>query len=247
MPMHDWAQANRSLYHSFYLSWVTEIGKRLNNGVLPAGYFALNETIRDGRKPAFEDLPEPKTLKRRPDRNYIAQEPPQTWHHAVCPYPEYAERAITIRRSDHHGVIGAVRIVVAETKRSRYRLGAFVAWAVEVLRDGLTLFLVDPFPPGPLDPQGIHKCVWDEFMDDTFALPKGKTVTVASYLGRPVPEAYVEATAIGDDLPDIPLFLDDGSHVLVPLESSYRDVWEASPEVMRMVVETSVMPEVEAD
>ena len=45
----------------------------------------------------------------------------------------------------------------------------------------------------------------------------------------------------------MPLFLVQGMHILVPLEPTYMSTWEASPEEMRIAVETGVMPEPDAD
>jgi hypothetical protein len=41
----------------------------------------------------------------------------------------------------------------------------------------------------------------------------------------------------------MPLFVAEGMHVYVPLESTYQTAWAACPEVMREAVETGVMPE----
>jgi hypothetical protein len=133
--------------------------------------------------------------------------------------------------------------VAAETKRSRYRLDQFVGWAVEAIRDGVALLLVDVFPPGPLNPQGIHKVIWDEFIDNDFTLPAGKQRTLVSYIGRPVPEAMIETIAVGDLLPDMPAYLDPDSWVPVPLEANYRTTWESCPEVLREVVESGALPD----
>jgi hypothetical protein len=59
--------------------------------------------------------------------------------------------------------------------------------------------------------------------------------------------AYVEPVGVGDELPDMPLFLANDLHVKVPLEPTYRVTWDASPEEMRVAVETGVMPEPDAE
>jgi hypothetical protein len=55
--------------------------------------------------------------------------------------------------------------------------------------------------------------------------------------------AYVEPITVGDAMPDMPLFLTPGMHILVPLESTYRTAWAASPEELRTAIETGVLPE----
>ncbi len=89
--------------------------------------------------------------------------------------------------------------------------------------------VLDLFPPGPRDPQGIHKAIWDEIIDNDFALPEGKPLTLASYIGGPVPEAFVEPTSVGSELIEMPLFLTDEVYIPLPLEATYQSAWEAVP------------------
>lgn len=56
-------------------------------------------------------------------------------------------------------------------------------------------------------------------------------------------QAYIEPVAVGDDLPEMALFLGSEFHVLAPLETTYRTAWEASPLELRTAVESGVMPE----
>jgi hypothetical protein len=58
---------------------------------------------------------------------------------------------------------------------------------------------------------------------------------------------YVEAIGVGDGLPYMPLFLTNGWHVPVPLESTYLSPWEATPKILHQVVETGVLPEPETE
>lgn len=52
---------------------------------------------------------------------------------------------------------------------------------------------------------------------------------------------------MGDLLPDMPLFLMDDFYVPVPLEPTYHATWDASPEEMRIAVETGVLPDPDAE
>src|SRR5437762_5388852 len=96
---------------------------------------------------------------------------------------------------------------------NRHGLRAFVEKAAEVLRAGIHLLIVDLFPPGPRDPEGIHKAIWDEFNDNTFALPLDRRLTLAAYIGGPCPEAFVEPTAVHTALPEMPLFLTPDEYI----------------------------------
>jgi hypothetical protein len=48
---------------------------------------------------------------------------------------------------------------------------------------------------------------------------------------------------LGDVLPDMPLFLSQEYRVDVPLEPTYVATWEASPEELRLAVETGFTPQ----
>lgn len=103
--------------------------------------------------------------------------------------------------------------------------------------------MVDLFPPTPRDPWGIHKAIWDEIEEEPFTFPAGKDRLLVSYETSDEQTAYIEPVAVGDVLPDMPLFLARGLHVPVPLESTYQATWDATPQVFRQAVETGVLPE----
>lgn len=70
---------------------------------------------------------------------------------------------------------------------------------------------------------------------------------LASYEAGSEEVAYLEPLAVGQVMPDMPLFLSRDFHIYVPLESTYQAAWNASPEMLRTAVETGVMPEDDAD
>jgi len=105
------------------------------------------------------------------------------------------------------------------------------------MRESFTTSIMnDLFPPGQRDRQGIHKIIWDELTDNDFVLPADRPVTIASYIGGPFQEAFVEPVAKGGMLPDMPLFLTPGVYVQVPLEATYQAAWQAVPAVWKSVL-----------
>src|SRR5262249_51021467 len=89
--------------------------------------------------------------------------------------------------------------------------------------------VVDLFPPGRFDPQGVHKAVWDELEDEDFELPADRPLIAASYDSGPIPVTYVEPLAVREILPEMPLFLEPASYVPAPLEAAYQAAWDVSP------------------
>ncbi|MFO0841431.1 MAG: hypothetical protein U0797_03385 [Gemmataceae bacterium] len=108
------------------------------------------------------------------------------------------------------------------------------------------MLIIDLFPPTPRDPFGIHKAVWDEIDDEPLAFPRARVASL--FPTRPTAKrSYVEPVAVGDKLPEMPLFLGENYHVFVPLEPTYQATWDASPEDFREAVLTGVLPEPDAE
>jgi hypothetical protein len=99
------------------------------------------------------------------------------------------------------------------------------------------LLIVDLFPPNRGDPQGIHKVIWDRLRDEPFALPPDKPLTLAAYAAGPEIVAYIEPVAVGDILPDRPIFLTPGTYVNCPLEVTYEATWSVFPAVLKAPLE----------
>jgi hypothetical protein len=155
----------------------------------------------------------------------------------------YSGRANRVVVKHHLGrLVAVIEVLSPGNKHSRVAVREFVEKAVAFLHEGIHLLVIDLFPPTARDPFGIHKLIWDEFQEEDFVFPPGNDRILASYEAGLEWVAYVEPVAIGDRLRDMPLFLADGVHVYVPLESTYAAAWDASPSELRAAVETGVLP-----
>src|SRR5262249_57519087 len=45
MPIHDWTRVGAGTFHDFHATWIVEIKRVLNRGILPPGYYAMAEQI----------------------------------------------------------------------------------------------------------------------------------------------------------------------------------------------------------
>jgi hypothetical protein len=242
MPVHDWTRVDAGIFHHFHLEWIGELSRALNGGLLPPDHYALAEQITSLWEPDVLTLRGP-TKGLPPEKNppsgiALAAVPPQVQYRAKTEIDLYAAkaRAVVIRHTSDHQIIAVLEIVSPGNKSSRQRLRAFVEKAEQLLRGGIHLLVVDLFPPGPRDPQGIHKAIWDEFTDNDFALPVDRPFTLAAYSGGASPEAFIQPTAVGASLPDMPLFLTPDVYVPVPLEATYQSAWKAVPAFWRDVL-----------
>ena len=245
MPMHDWTRVKAGTYHNFHVLWMSSITNRLNAGLLPAGFFAMAEQIVGRPETDVVTLqtgarPKPSVASNggvaiapvRPKTRFVLPIPPEK--------ERYARKANRIAIHHELGEVVAVIEIVSPGNKDRKRsLQTFADKAVDLLQQQVNLLIIDPFPPGPHDPNGIHGAIWGELTDQPFELPKDKPLTLAAYQVEPIKTAYVETIAVGDRLPDMPLFLYDEYGIDVPLEETYETTWNVLPVEIRQLLETA--------
>jgi hypothetical protein len=122
-------------------------------------------------------------------------------------------------------------------KDTKHAVASFLAKAVDFIRNGIHFVMIDLFPSGRCDPQGFAQAIWDELGGDSLgAQSADKLLTVAAYDAGNELTAYAQALAVGDILPDAPLFLAPGWYVNVPLEQTYASSWDVTPKPIRDLV-----------
>jgi Protein of unknown function (DUF4058) len=241
MPIHDWTRVDAGLFHAFYQAWTIHLCEKLNAGALEPEYFALTEQSIRGPIPDVLTL----RLSLESDHSYgplpgvaVAAAPPRTRHVRRLEDKLYARKANRVTVRHRHGqIVAVIEIVSPGNKASKAELRAFVQKTSDLIAQGVHLLVVDLFPPSKRDPQGIHKLIWDELEEEEFELPADKPLVLAAYEAGPDWVAYVEPVAVGDLLPDMPVFLRPGFYVPAPLESSYQTTWNAFPGPMKQLVQ----------
>jgi hypothetical protein len=233
MPIHDWTRVRANRFHHFHQGWTTALAAALNAGGLPPGYFALADHVTGGPEPDVVTLSLSPPAGEPPPGLAIAEAPPKAKAVARTEADVYARKAnrITVRHPDGD-VIAVIEIVSPGNKDSRHAVRAFARKAVTLLRHGIHLLVVDLFPPNPRNPQGVHKLIWDRLQDVPFELPPHKPLTLAAYSAGGEIVAYVEPVAVGDALPDMPIFLTPDRYVPCPLEVTYQSTWAVFPAVL---------------
>jgi hypothetical protein len=241
MPIHDWSKVPPRLFHHFHQDWSIEIARTLNRGILPKGLYALVEQRVSGPEP---DVIAVETKAQGSDsgsqRSTALLDRPKTKLRQTLESDaaNYARRANRISIRHQLGeVVAVIEIVSPGNKSGRAFLRDFVNKAIAFLRSGIHLQIIDLFPPTPRDPQGIHKAIWEELKDEPFELPADQPLTLVSYENSDSLTAHIETAAVGQPLPDMPLFVGPGEHVNVPLESTYMATWEVTPEPIRELVQ----------
>jgi hypothetical protein len=241
MPIHNWTRVDAELFHAFHQRWISALCDALNTGGLPSDYFALPEQDLRGPEPDVLTL----RLSSGPDEpsgtgpcQTVAVAPPRTRHVRRSEAGVYARKAdrLTVRHRHGH-VVAVIEIVSPGNKASRNELRAFVEKTTKLIRQGIPLLVIDLFPPSKRDPQGIHKAIWDDFLEEDFVLPPDKPLTLASYDAGPTQVAYVEPVGVRDVLPSMPLFLKPDFYVPAPLETTYLETWRLFPAPLKPLLE----------
>ena len=236
MPIHDWTRMLTGDFHHFHGRWIQAIADALNGGGLPDDYMALSEQVAGGPIPDVVTLhTAPRRPKGDPSGVAVADAPPSARVVARVERSVYQRRRnrVVIR----HGrgeVVAIIEIVSPGNKDSRHAITTFVRKACDILEQGVSLLVVDLFPPSVRDPQGIHKAIWDEYAgEEPFDFLPDKPMTVASYVGGDIPTAYVESVGVGDVLPSLPIFLSEDYYVPAPLEETYMQAWAVFPKMLK--------------
>jgi hypothetical protein len=238
MPIHDWTRVDTGTFHDLHQGWTIEIRNRLNGGVLPDGYFAMADRRVSGPEPDVVAL---RLRGPEPTGGLIVAETPPWIKQAARVETEaarYARKAnrIVIRQGLGR-VVAILEVISPGNKDSKHAIASFVARAVDFLRNGIHVLVIDPFPPGPRDPNGIAQALWDELIGEPLSTSSASSPRIVAAIdaGEPL-TAYVDTMAVGDPLPDAPLFLAPGWYVNVPLEQTYMASWEVTPGPIRALV-----------
>jgi hypothetical protein len=244
MPVHDWTRVEAGIFHHFHHQWITSITDALNAGLLPEDYYALAEQEAAGFGPDILTLQvgQPEDNGDSGPANGsggLLVAAPKVRFTAECPHEFHRRKksAIAIRHVSGDALVAVVEIVSPGNKAARNPFKALVDKACELLEHKIHLLLIDLFPPTKRDPNGIHAAIWDAIAEEPFALPPEQPLTLASYVSGPTVRAYVNTVAVGEPLPDMPLYLDPHGYVLVPLEATYQAAWQAVPRRWRAVLE----------
>ena len=147
------------------------------------------------------------------------------------------QNVVAVRHVSGGHLIAVVEIVSKVNKSGRKAFEDLVRKAAEFLSRQIHMLVLDLQPTTPRDPQGIHGAIWDEFAGQEYHRPADKPLTLAAYEAGSRVTAFVEPIGVGDKLIDMPLYLDPGQYVSVPLEETYQLAFDSVPRRWRSVLD----------
>lgn len=242
MPVHDWTRVNAGTFHHLHTAWITHLSESLNDGLLPEGYYALAEQQARSAIPDVLTLATPREDSTQAPRGAVAvaEAPPKVslkMQLDEATHYRLARRTLAIRHTSGHRLIALLEIISPGNKDRPKSVEEFVDKAVSALDHHLHLLIVDLFPPGSHDPHGMHGAIWEALGNQIYEPPTGKPLTLAAYAAVRLTEAFIEPISVGATLPDMPLFLEPGFYVNVPLEATYQAAYRGIPAYWRNVIE----------
>jgi hypothetical protein len=248
MPVHDWTRVDAGIFHGFHTVWIGAINHVLNAGLLPPGYYAMPEqhagrfitdvlTLHASPAPTEPAPPWPPAT----GGTAVAEAPPKSrWKQVIEPSAVARRRSLAIRHVSGHRLIALVEILSPGNKDREDRVEEFATKAASALCAGVHLLMIDLFPPGPHDPQGMHAAILARLESDEAPLTPSESepLTLASYVAGPKVVAYVEPAAVGAPLPEMALFLRPDRYIDIPLDATYQSAYADTPQVWREVLES---------
>lgn len=241
MPIHDWTRVDAGTFHAFHLTWICRLAGVLNNGDLPAGFYSMPEQAATLMQ--MDILTRERTARGTAvPLAYVSggvalTETPPRSRFRFRPNPRrrprlrrYKPKSVVIRHTNDHRVVAVIEIVSQVNKDRRDHVRNLVAKVVQCIEADIGVLLIHLLPATRHDPHGIHGAVWSAYDTRGYEPPADGPLTLASYIGRPGdPEAFVEPVAVGQDLPDMPLFLSTERYVYAPLAGAYQLAWRELP------------------
>lgn len=222
---HDWRRVSSAVFNDFHLTWLCELQRTLNHGLLPVEYYALLARQTNGFGPDPGELAGFPRSGSSGAPGHGTSSHVALVHYSIVGGPRFHGSPICIRRKSSDTTVAVIEIIAPDGKATGASFRAMVDKARDLLRRGINLLAVDLFPPGVHDPNGFHGAVNEELEPQPFMLPTDKPLTVVAYeAGEPL-SAYVEPIAVGGSLPTMPLFLDAGHYVPLPFAPAYQAAW----------------------
>ncbi|NNJ26610.1 DUF4058 family protein [Alienimonas chondri] len=239
MPVHDFTRLPGDAFRGFHNAWLTRLYDALNDGVMPEGYYAMLESETGEVVPDLLALHAPTSTGGPSAGLAVATAPPP-----VAERREYRgavrtrtpRKYLAVRRNEGGRLVALIEIVSRANKDRPASVAQFVGKVVSAVEAGVHVLVIDLYPPTASAPDGLPAEIGAEW-SDVYQLDPATPLTLASYVADDPPVAYLQPLAVGDDLPDMPLFLDPGHYVTVPLGATYAENVARFPPPLRRTLE----------
>ncbi len=257
MPVHDWTLVDAGIFHHFHQRWISALTDILNERLLPDEYYALAEqqsgrfetdvlTLKSGDGPDACSEPEHSDWGDAALKNggsgsqrksvVLAEPPVRLTATSDLEFYRRKQNVVAIRHVSGDRLIAMIEIISKGNKSGRMAFDDLVRKAADLLFHQVHLLIVALQPPTRRDPDGVHGAIWDEVAGEPYTRPPEKPLTLAAYEAGTSVRAFIEPVRVGDTLCDMPLFLEPGRFVAVPLEETYQAAFARVPRRWQIVL-----------
>ncbi len=258
MALHDWTRVPAGIYHHFHNAWITQLSDWLNSGSLPDDYYAVGEqragdigpdvlTLRESRSDdgasVSGDSGTP-SAARGESLVAVIDRPPQVENveelDSELAFYSSRQRQVSIRHVSGDELIAIIEIVSPANKHSRREIDKFVTRIAEAIDQGVHCMVLDPFPPGSADRDGIHVEISRTLGGEENRLVLGDQRNRAfSAYDAGQRKAYIQSLGVDSPLPQMPLFLRTGQYINVDLDTTYQRAYQFFPRRFKNVLESA--------
>ncbi len=207
----------------------------LNGGLLPEGYYAHAERHMGRFESDLLTLAAP-TVRGTPSNGHTAGRMPKGGV-AVAARPPMAAKLLTaapsrrstvaVRVVGTHRLVALVEIASASNKDRADSVTAYVNKAKSALEHRVNVVHLDLLPPTKFTPMGLGGAIWSALEGDDYPFSQDRPLAADAFRSGDVFDLYANPLAVGGELPDIPLFLDDERYIDLPLSSTYLTAFQS--------------------
>ena len=251
MPVHDWTRVGISEFASFRLSWLAAISAKLNQSHLPPAYYSMvqkrsfwsssdGETKAEAPIVVSSDHPGLLSVHTNPPKIRYVEGATAAWR------TRYLDR-VDIFRRDGDERVGFVEVMTPANQELKFIFKKILDRLTESVQEGYQNLIIDLHPPGPCNPYGTHHAFWTRFNDVACCVTDHEPLGITSYRvkrlhGEGHPTAFGELTAVGQNLPVMPLFLTSEDYINLPLQDTYDEAWRGVPARWKSVLDAPKTP-----
>ena len=208
MPLHDWTLVDPPAFHDMHQSWMVLLRVALSRGFLPTGFYA-NVERHHGRYVA--------------DRAGVADP-----HDASANAASLSRGStVAIRRVGTDRVVALIELASPSNKDRPASVAAYVEKAKAALDAGVHVVHLDMLPATTSAPANLSSAIWDAVDGRDYPFDPAKPFAADSFAAGRVAELYANPLGLGDEWPEVPLFLDEETYIELPLAATYARAFDS--------------------
>lgn len=253
MPIPDWTLVDPPAFHDFHQLWLACLRLRMSSGLLPDGYFVHLERHFGKFESDILTLSSPTPLRNgRPIGSgngtggvAVAVRPPRAG--ARLSASPVKQSSLAVRRVGTDRLVALLELASPSNKDRAASVSAYVEKAKAALDAGVHLVHLDMLPPTPHAPANLSAAIWDAVNGADYPFALAKPFAADGFMADRVIELYANPLALGDEWPDVPLFLDTETYIDLPLAATYAQAFAGVAPQDRSLLTASLAGSVAAD